>query len=383
MHSKSESCAACAHEQLSRIDKFTSLRRGSTVVQASSGLLATVFCLFAGGCASTSATKPVKDFSAALAPVVDQATAAYQAANSIHDASESYLAANAFDKTDPVYNPRDGQPLLTQAQIDARLAVLKGLQLYVQSLTAVTSGTESPALDAAARQAGGSLTALANAEAPAIEGALGIVVAPASKTTTTTTTTTGNTTTSTTSSASQAAPLISKQAQFGFSTGINALGQFLISRKVKEELPGIVKTMDPQVKALCDLMSSEIDTLASQEKIDFDTVIDEQTLFLRLNKSMDAEERRAEIMKLPGMARQQQTAAQQLAQLKVSIEKLEKAHHDLAMAVQENKPESIKDRMGELVTAGRNLGKFYSSLSSPAPEASAGSSKTAAATPEN
>ena len=304
----------------------------------------------------------------ALAPVVDEAAAAYNAANTIHDTNESYLAAVEFDKTDVVYNPRDAQPLMTQAQIDVRLATLKGLQLYVQSLKAVTSGTESPALDAAAKQAGESLAAVGNAEGPEIAGALGIATPPVSKTTTIVRTTTGNTTSTTTSNSSEPAPLISKSVKFGLSTGINALGQFLISRKVKQELPGIVKTMDPQVQALCDLMSSEADILANQENIDFENEIEEQTLFLRLNKTMDADERREEIMKLPGMARQEKAAAQQLAQLKDSIQKLAKAHAELAKDAVANKPESLNDKMHDLVTAGSNLGKFYSSLSAPEPD---------------
>jgi hypothetical protein len=146
------------------------------------------------------------------------------------------------------------------------------------------------------------------------------------------------------------------------SAGIDALGQYLVSRKVKEELPAVVEKMDPQVKALCELLAQEIDILSSQEKIDYDSVINRETLFIRTT-TLSAEERREEIMKLPALGRQEQAAAQKLAQLKAALLKLELTHHALAADAQGNNPESLKSKMVDLAAAGNNLGKFYSSLS--------------------
>jgi hypothetical protein len=343
--------------EISRISRISSAALGS-------GALAALLCLLSSGCASQSLAKHVAAVSAATAPVVDQATEAYEAANAIHDLSENYDAVSEFDKTEPVYNPRKVAPLLSQAQLDARLAVLKALQVYVQTLTAVTNGTESPELDAAAKSLGCSLAGLVNAGAPAVESGLGIVVAPET-TTQTTVTTTGSTTSSTTTTSSTPPPVISPQMSNVLSTGINALEEFLASKKVKAELPGVVEKMDPQVKALCELLAQEIDILSSQETIDFNSVINRETLFIR-TATLSAEERRQEIMKLPDMGRQEQAAAHQLAQLKSALVKLELTHHALAADAQGNNPESLKSKLGELEAAGNNLGKFYSTLSTPA-----------------
>jgi len=326
------------------------------------GAGALALCALVSGCGTQPLAKHATAVAAATAPVVDQAEDAYKSANAIHDMSENYDAVSEFDKTAPVYNPRNVKPLLSDAQIDARLAVLKGFQVYVQTLVAVTAGTDSPALEAAAKSAGGSLAGLANNAGPEVESALGIAVASASTTDTTVTTISGSTTTTTTSTASTPAPLVTPQIKNVMSAGIDALGQYLVSRKVKEELPGVVEKMDPQVKALCELLAQEIDILSSQEKIDYDSVINRETLFIR-TATLSAEERREAIMKLPDLGRQEQAAAQKLAQLKGSLLKLELTHHALAAEAQGNNPESLKSKMGDLAAAGNNVGKFYSSLS--------------------
>ena len=346
-------------------DARNSRRDGQSLRGACGIAGAMLLCLFASGC-----MKPLTEHTAALAaataPVVDQASAAYKAANAIHDESVNYLAIREFEKPsppNPVYNPKnDTPPLLTPAQLDARLAVLKALQCYVQALVAVTSEKPSPELDAAAKSLGASLTTLANKEAPSVESALGVVVAPASTTLTTTTTTSGDTTSTTSSSSSTPPPAITPGMQNAFEVGLHALGQYLMAREVKKTLPGIVTEMDPQVKAICELLAQEIDILSWQEKIDYDTMIDLQTEFLRRAKTLDEETRREQIVKLPELARQKRATSQQLAQLRGGLVSLELTHHALAAELAGNNPESIKQKLGDLEAAGGNLGKFYSSL---------------------
>lgn len=301
--------------------------------------------------------KPVAEHTAAVAaataPVVDQAAAAYAAANKIHDMAENYDAVTEFDKPsppNPVYNPRTVAPLLSQSQLDLRLAVLKALQSYTQTLVAV-SNPDSKDLDAASKSLGNGLAGLGDTFLPA----------GSSPPETETTTENGVTTTATVTTQTKA---ITPGEQNALSTAINALGQYLVSRKVKEELPGVVEKMDPQVKQLCELLAKEIDILSSQETIDFNLVIDRQTLFLRTTTTLDPEVRREQIMKLPELGRQQKQAAEQLKQLRAGLLKLELTHHALAAELQGNNPESIKQKFADLGAAGDNLGKFYSSLAS-------------------
>jgi hypothetical protein len=307
-----------------------------TALRTSAVGLAAVLCLFTSGCLEP-LSKHATALSAATAPVVDGAAAAYQAANAIHEKKVDFDAIAEFDKTDPVYNPRIIHPLLSDKDVELRLEVLKAFQCYVQTLVEITNGTESKELDEASKSVGSSLANLGNTLAPA----------PAATATDPT-----------------PALTISAGTQNILSTGANALGQFLVQRTIKKDLPQKIKDMDPQVDALCKLLASEMDLLRDSDQKDFDSIINRETLFLRDPASkLSAEERRVEIMKLPEIAREQQAADQRLVQLKSEIVKLELTHHALAAEAQGNNPESPKNKLGDLLTAGKQLGKFYGSLS--------------------
>jgi hypothetical protein len=313
------------------------------------------------GCLS-SLNKRATAVDLATAPVVDQAGAAFNTANSIHNTRVDFDAVSQFDAATPVYNPRNIQPLMSDKDIKVRLAVLAAFQEYVKSVVAITSGTDSPQLQAAAKSAGENLSDVGNALAPSVESALGIASA-ASTTQTTVTTTSGNTTTTTSSTSSTPAPVISGAVQNGIVTAVDALGQFLINRKTRKELPPIIVSMDPHVKTLCELLESDITILKDQESRDYDFIIDQQTLFIREPSSkLDPEQRREQIMKLPRIVREERASTQQLTQLSAAIASLELAHHALASEAQGNNPQSLKTKLGDLEAAGSDLGNFYSSL---------------------
>ena len=324
---------------------------------ACSGVLALTFslCLSTTGCLSSLA-KHSAALSTATTPVVDQAATAYRTAQALHDLRVDYDAIPEFEATQPVYNPRNIQPLMSDKDIQVRLAVLEAFKCYVQSVVAITNGTNSKELDAAAQSVGDSLSAIGHSLAPAIESTLGIATAAASTIETTTTITSGNTTAATSST--------SPQIQNGISTAVNALGQFLVSRKIKKELPEKIKDMDPHVEALCKLLEQDIDTLQGQEQRDYNRIINQQTLFVRQTTTLDPQQRREQIMTLPRIVRQQRASDQELAELRASLVRLALAHHALAAEAQGNNPESLKGKLADLEAAGDNLGKFYSSLPS-------------------
>jgi hypothetical protein len=286
----------------------------------------------------------------ATAPVIDQAAAAYNSANSIHDMRTDYDAIAEFDASTPMYNPRTVHPLMSAEAIQARLAVLAAFQAYVESLVAITNGTDSPQLQSAAQSAGQNLADFGNTLVPSVESTFGIGVASAS---------------TTASTAASSAPVnpVTPAIQNGISAGLDALGQFLTSRKVKKELPPIVIAMDPHVKVLCDLLESDITILQGIEDRDYNYVINQQTLFIRESSGkLDPGVRRVLITKLPGIARERQVSDRQLTQLSAAIVRLELTHHAFATDLQGNNPESLKQKLSELAAAGEELGKFYSSL---------------------
>ena len=325
-----------------------------------------ILCAALAGCASTALAKNATTLSAALAPVVDQSAAAYRDAVALHDLRADYEAVVAYENKDASYNPRNVPVLMSQKDIQARLSVLAALQVYSESLIEITRGNDSPELDAAAKSAGDNLTSLGNDVAPSIENVLGIAAAPGSTTTTTVTTVSGSSSSTSSSSSSTPAAALSPEVRNGISTGIDTLGQFLVNRMVEKELPGKIEEMDPHLQALCKALADDIQTLQELDRSDYDRILNLEKQFIledeQPGRNVDPQQHRAEIMKLPEIARQQREADEKLTALREAINKLALTHHALATEAQHNTPETLKEKLGELADPGNNLGKFYSSL---------------------
>ncbi len=310
--------------------------------------------LWVSGCVSPLA-KHSTAISTAIAPVVDQSAAAYRDAVALNNLRSDYEAVIAYKNKDASYNPRNTPVLLTEKEIQSRLAVLAALQVYSESLIEVSKGTDSPELDAASKSAGSNLTSLGNDLAPSIESVLGIEAAKGLTTTTTVRT-----------ASSAAAPLLPPEARNGISAGIDALGQLLVNRVVEKELPGKIEAMDSHIQALCKALEDDDEALQGIEKRDYDRILDLEKGFIledeEPGKNVNPQEHRTEIMKLPEFGRQQKDADEKLDSLRNAIDKLALAHHALAAEVQHHNPGGLKNKLSELSDAGSNLGKFYSSL---------------------
>ena len=325
-----------------------------------------ILCALLAGCSPSPLAKHTAALSAAVAPVVSQSADAYRDAVALHNLRGDYEAVVAYENKDASYNPRNAPALLSEKDLQTRLSVLAALQVYSQSLKELTEGASSPQLDAASKSVGGDLTNLGNDLAPSIENVLGIAAATASTTTTTVTSVSGSTSTTTTTTTAAPVPALSPTVRNGISTGINALGQFLVNRTVEKALPGTIEEMDPHVLALCKALADDIQTIQGIEQRDYDAILDMQKQFIledeQPGKNGSPEELRAEIMKLPEIARQQRETDEKLSSLREAINKLALTHHALAAAAANNNPESLSDRLSELADVGKNLGTFYSSL---------------------
>jgi hypothetical protein len=340
--------------------KSTRVWTGVRSIVPAAGLL----ILFAAlsGCTPAPLAKHSVAFSAALAPVVDESAEVYRDAVAVHNLREDYEAVVAYQSKDASYNPRNAPVLMTDKDIQTRLATLAALQVYAQSLVEITKGPVSTDIDAASQSAGNSLTALGNDLAPSIEGVLGIS-ASASATETTVTTTSGGSTTTT--SPTESAPALSPQVRNGISAGVNALAQFLVSRKIAKELPAKIEQMDPNVQALCEALAGDLQTVSSVQGRDYDRILDLEKQFIleeKTESNANPEMLRAEIMKLPKIARKQKAANDRLSALHHALVNLEMTHHALAAEAQGNNPQGLQEKLAELSDAGSKLGKFYSSL---------------------
>lgn len=323
-------------------------------------------CICVAGCSNPRLNKQAHAVSVSLAPVVDQSAAAYRDAVALHNIREDYEAVVAYENKDASYNPRNVPVLLSEKDIQARLAVLAALQVYSRSLIEITRSTDTADLDAAAKSTGSDLTSFGNDLAPSFEKVLGID-APASSTTTTTVTTVSGANSSTSSTTTTGtAPLLSAEARNGVSTAVDAFGQYFVGRTVAKELPGKIAAMDPAVQSFCAILNNDIAALDSIEQRDYDRILNLEKQFIledeEAGKNVNPQTWRAEVMKLPEIARQQQEAHERLVSLREAIDKLARTHHALAAEAQQSSPESLKDKLTDLANVGSSLGNFYSSL---------------------
>jgi len=321
------------------------LKRNRRTPRLSAGpARAFVFALVVCGLVLTGCQPHLNDstlaLEAATAPVIDQAAATYHEANALHDTRVNYEIYERFDQANPV--PADLEVLLSDKDIASRLAVLEGFQVYVKTLCAITSGTNPKELADASENVGSQLTSVANTLAPSIQKVLKISAADSS---------------------SSAA--ISPSVEKGISTAVFALGQFLINRKLKNELPAKIAEMDPHVDALAKLLEDDIDVLTQQTDHDYKRIVNLQILFIRKNSEgnrLGPSEQRNEIMRVPDILRQQKAASEKLSSLKAAIALMAKAHHDLTAEAQSKNPESFQAKLQDLANAASDLGSFYSSL---------------------
>lgn len=327
------------------------------------GVLCLSLCLGATGCLS-SLNKHSLALADATTPVIEQAAAAYRDAEALYDRRIDYEAPARFDDKRTVYDARSIPPLMSQKDIQIRLTTLAAFRCYTEKLVSLTSGTRSPALDAAAKSLGHSLTDFGNTLAPAIDSTFGIEAATASTTQTTVVTTTGSTTDTTTSTVTTPEAPLTVTQEKGITVAAEALAMFLNGRKIKREVPAAIREMDPHLQALCHALERDIDTLRAEEQLDYNIIRTEQTFFLRTTGDLDPERRREQIMKLPQIVREQRIADQRLLTLQNSIRNLALTHTALAAAAQGNNPETLKEKLAELSGAASDLGRFYGTLSS-------------------
>lgn len=314
------------------------LRSGGTAAAA------LVLCVSISGCPTAQLNRNANTVSAWLAPVVTQSAAAYQDVVAVHQLREGYEAVFAYETKDASYNPRNLPVYLPDNEIQARLAVLAALQVYSTSLIQITQNNDSPQLDAAATAAGSNLTSFGNDLGPSVEKTLGMQA----------------------SAGSSATPLLSPQVRNGLSTAVDAVGQYLVNRKVASELPAKIQAMDPSIQLFCQTLANDVSALDDIEQRDYDRMLDLEKQFLledaQPGKNLNPQAWRAEAMKLPDIARNQKAAHDRLLALRDAINGLALAHHTLAAEAQHKSRQGMKDKMNDLVNAGTKLGNFYSSL---------------------
>jgi hypothetical protein len=288
--------------------------------------------ILATGCLSP-LEKHVTAFSAATATVIDGSEDAYNAAMRLRLQEQASASVYAYDK-DPTWSPyKDLTPLLTPAQLDARIKVLDGLKAYADTLGDLTSGKPSPDLENAAEGVGTNLQGLNQSVATDFSTAIPNI------------------------------PVMTTTQANQVSTALLALGEYLASRKVKSSLPKVTQDMNPNIQALCEVLNSDIVILRRQADVDYQSQITQLDQSIRHEgTSVSPYEHRQEIRTLIELADQQKANDELLAKLQAALHTLAMTHQALAAAAQGNNPESISQKIAELAAAGHDLNVYYKSL---------------------
>jgi hypothetical protein len=324
MQTKLAPLLLCAPGRANRISRRLSLALAMTSTLACS--------LLATGCLSPLA-KHATAFSAATATVIDGSEDAYRGAMQLRLEEQASASVYAYDK-DPTWSPyKDLTPLLTPAQLDARIKVLEGLKAYADTLVDLTSGKPSADLENAAEGVGTNLQGLNQNVATEFSTALPNL------------------------------PVMTTEQGNQVSTAVLALGEYLISRKVKSSLPKVTQDMNPNIKALCEALNSDIVILRRQADVDYQSQITELDQSIRHEGSaVTPYEHRLEIRSLIELADQQKANDELLTKLQTALHTLALTHQALAAAAQGNNPESISSKIAELAAAGHDLNVYYKSL---------------------
>lgn len=288
-------------------------------------------CLFFAGCSLSPLAKHTAAFSSATNRVIDNCASAYRSAIDLHDQEQSSLGVLKVLEGEP-WDPHDTKPLISPAGLASRLRVLAALKTYAQSLSDLTSGLDSKALDTAAASTGSNLKGLSDE----IRSEAGT---------------------------SKTGLSVSTQTANAISTAAKALGEFLVEKKVKSTVLSTTRDMDPNIDSLCKLLTDDIDTLRTQSAKDYEDLLRQQMLYFRENeKQLAPSERREEIEKLPSILKTEQKTDSMLVDLHTAIGRLALTHHALAAAARGENPVALTARIADLAAAGENLGHYYQTL---------------------
>ena len=310
---------------------------GSRTSRACTAVLMVMFTAITTGCTVSLAplAKHTAAFSKATASIVDSSEDAYRSAIRLHHQEQVAKAAAAYNN-DPNWSPYAalGTPLLTPEQLDARITVLQALKVYAESLADLTNSKKQYApVGVAAAAAGTNLQSLSTAAKPYLPKLFPSISA-----------------------------MTDAEAN-GVSTAIAGIAGLLVNDEVQKSLKKTTQDMNPNVKALCGLLNSDVKILRRQANVDYQTMLTDDNQLLTHNQ-IDPLLRRNEVVKLLELADQQQANDALLDKLQKALVSLALTHDALAAAAQGNNPESIKQHLADLINAGQELGNYYKSLSS-------------------
>ena len=278
--------------------------------------------------------KSTASFGTAASLIVRNSSSAYDTVEKASYTAQVSSLILDFDRTG--FHADQIKPVMSPEDMAVRRTLLQGLQRYAEMLEEISGNHASDELNTQVAGLGQQLLSLSN-----------------------------------TSAVQKMAPHATATELTAFTTGIDALGQFLIERKRRRALPGIMREMQGPMEQICALLNMDLgmrpdsdgngeNGLRGQLWTEYTTLIDNQREFIRRGKIVSPAERAAEIAKLPFLASQQRAADSALATVQAALGDMAAAHRALQKAPQGSG--SFAGHVGDMIEDGRRIGEFYNSL---------------------
>lgn len=287
------------------------------------------------GCSLSPLSKRTAAFSSAAVVTTQNTANAYQVVEQSYYNAQVASLVVSFDKDG--FHPERIQPFMSAKNMEVRTRVIDGLRQYAETLAEVSGDQPLNVFDTQAAALGKSLQSMSK------NGDIKSLLKSAN---------------------------ISTTDMNVATTAVDALGKVLIERKRSKELPAILKEMRDPIIQICTLLEEDIGTpeksgLRNQLKNDYDKLERKQEQYIYKNTDkMTAEEKRAEIERLPKLEADRMKADQALAATQAALVQLAKTHTALVDSANKKNSPAFKTLLSELIDDGKQLHSFYENLPS-------------------
>lgn len=252
-------------------------------------------------------SRNVAAFSNRTAPALNRAANAFTEAEAVHTLQEEAVLANDYAQSG--YRPGELTSFISSNDMAVRQAAIHELTQYATMIGALADGKKLPSSSLPRATTTGAARSESQSAA---------------------TTETVNASTKITTTVTTAKTLSQQQMNYALE-GVNYAFRMAIEHKVRKSLVPIMREADPSVQQTCSLLEADMETIRSQEKGDYTTLLIQQNEFIRNNSgSMDAVEKRAQVMKLFQIERDAAVADANLVNAETALKQLAAAHHALA-----------------------------------------------------
>ena len=300
---------------------------------ASCGILVVVLFVASTAC-DTQYASAISDFGTAAATVVQQTRAAYTLVNDtvLQEEILSLAAKPGPLDSDPT---KAFPPFVTPEDLNIRNALLDALQAYATALGNLTGKTASD-LDSETTKLASSLSDLSKNDR--LEHSFREVKG------------------------------VSKEETNAAAAAVDAIGKFLVAKRISADLPAILKRNQPHIEALATLLIHEIGDVPTSEEPGrlrgklwrtYDSLLQAQVTAVNASAA-GSNEKQQSVARLADLVTAQRNADAALAGTQSALKKLVAAHRALIQV--QSAPAGFKTEVAALVAQAKQAQDYYAKL---------------------